>query len=206
MGHCVGGYCSDVVEGRSKIYSLRDKKGQPHVTIETRPMENYELEAAKMKRAGASPEEIAAFFENPPQEIVQIKGKANRAPNAEYLPAVQDFVRSGNFGKIGDLKNAGLVQLPDKRLITNEQFDEGIQRMTGEGEPSINAEWFQRQIKNNPSWWENARDAFEGFSRGGQVRGYAEGGQVSGANFPTGDFDPARIDTIVGELHALNAG
>ena len=46
----------------------------------------------------------------------------------------------------------------------------------------------------------------EGFAQGGQVRGYAEGGQVSGANFPTGDFDPARIDTIVGELHALNAG
>ena len=43
-------------------------------------------------------------------------------------------------------------------------------------------------------------------AKGGEVSGYAEGGQVSGANFPTGDFDPARIDTIVGELHALNAG
>lgn len=43
-------------------------------------------------------------------------------------------------------------------------------------------------------------------AKGGQVRGYQAGGQVSGANFPTGDFDPARIDTIVGELHALNAG
>ncbi|NDG14043.1 MAG: hypothetical protein EB124_13025, partial [Betaproteobacteria bacterium] len=33
MGHCVGGYCPDVIEGRSRIYSLRDKKGEPHVTI-----------------------------------------------------------------------------------------------------------------------------------------------------------------------------
>jgi hypothetical protein len=35
---------------------------------------------------------------------------------------------------------------------------------------------------------------------------FAEGGQVSGANFPTDDFDPARIGSIVDELHALNAG
>lgn len=40
----------------------------------------------------------------------------------------------------------------------------------------------------------------------GRTQLYAEGGAVSGANFPTDDFDPARIDAIVGELHALNAG
>jgi hypothetical protein len=34
MGHCVGGYCPDVIEGKSRIYSLRDSKGEPHVTIE----------------------------------------------------------------------------------------------------------------------------------------------------------------------------
>lgn len=55
--------------------------------------------------------------------------------------------------------------------------------------------------------------AVRGYKAGGVVRSledlhqrYAEGGQVSGANFPTDDFDPARIDAIVGELHALNAG
>jgi len=36
-------------------------------------------------------------------------------------------------------------------------------------------------------------------------KGFSEGGAVSGANFPTVDFDPARIDSIVGELHAMNA-
>lgn len=34
MGHCVGGYCPDVLEGRSRIFSLRDAKGEPHVTVE----------------------------------------------------------------------------------------------------------------------------------------------------------------------------
>ena len=37
MGHCVGGYCPDVIEGKTKIYSLRDAKGEPHVTIEVKP-------------------------------------------------------------------------------------------------------------------------------------------------------------------------
>jgi len=38
MGHCVGEYCPDVAAGRSRIYSLRDAKGEPHVTVETKPV------------------------------------------------------------------------------------------------------------------------------------------------------------------------
>jgi hypothetical protein len=208
LQHCVGGYCPDVVEGRSRIFSLRDEKGQPYVTIETTPSGNNSIKSLK---------------ENSPQnfDIVQIKGKKNQAPASEYLPYVQDFVRSGNFGKIGDLQNTGLVQLPDKRLITNEQFDEAISRISDGGDRPTN-EWFMNVMRGDPSWWEEMKGAFEGFSNGGAVRGYkaggvvrsledlhqryAEGGQVSGANFPTDDFDPARIDAIVGELHALNAG
>lgn len=37
MGHCVGGYCDAVESGRSRIFSLRDAKGEPHVTIEVNP-------------------------------------------------------------------------------------------------------------------------------------------------------------------------
>ena len=37
MGHCVGGYCDDVLEGNSRIFSLRDAKGEPHVTVEVGP-------------------------------------------------------------------------------------------------------------------------------------------------------------------------
>lgn len=218
MGHCVGGYCPDVVEGRSKIYSLRDKKGQPHVTIEVRPgrkltekdMPDDVREMLSEQYGDASREEfeaaVQAYLKQQavPDEIVQIKGKGNKAPKEDYLPAVQDFVRSGNWGRIGDLQNTGLVQLPDKRLITKEQFDEGIQRLTGEGAPSVNAEWFQRQIKRDPSWWDQASGAFEGFARGGAVQGYAAGGLVDDANSPTGDFDPARIDAMVSDLYAMN--
>jgi hypothetical protein len=48
-----------------------------------------------------------------PESITQIKGKQNRAPNAEYLPYVQDLVKSGKWGEVGDLGNTGLARHPD---------------------------------------------------------------------------------------------
>ncbi len=106
MGHCVGGYCDDVLSGRSRIYSLRDAKGQPHVTIETAP----EDEAAR---------------------IVQIKGKANRAPNEEYLPFVQDFVKSGKWSDVGDIENAGMVIGADGSYIVKDSALETLMRERG---------------------------------------------------------------------------
>ncbi|CAB4122792.1 PcfJ-like protein [uncultured Caudovirales phage] len=271
MGHCVGGYCPDVVEGRSKIYSLRDKKGQPHVTIEVKPgVENPSITEGEFKgqrrfivnnkgtgfRTIEKAQKYAQEISTP--EIVQIKGKANRAPNAEYLPAVQDFIRSGNFGKVGDLQNAGLVDVQDPNALL---------RALGKVSPERNIDQaidnFNTAIDSAPNahrymTLDELRDFLggstgpEGLAQGGQVRGYAvgglvnqtvnqpinqaniynsdakqdpassykfadggfagsvpgyaAGGVVSGANFPTDDFDPARIDAIVGELHALNAG
>lgn len=40
MGHCVGSYCDPVMRGRKQIYSLRDKQGRSHVTIEVASMDN----------------------------------------------------------------------------------------------------------------------------------------------------------------------
>lgn len=34
MNHCVGDYCDQVISGRSEIFSLRDEKNKPHVTLE----------------------------------------------------------------------------------------------------------------------------------------------------------------------------
>ncbi len=237
MGHCVGGYCPDVVEGRSKIYSLRDKKGQPHVTIEVapRPIKNWRDvtaavgpdESGKLydefdRIGGFNMDNTDAAFEmfinnkgiKAPEDIVQIKGKANRAPNAEYLPAVQDFVRSGNFGKVGDLQNTGLIDIQDPNAVL---------RALGKVSPERNIQQaidnFNTAVDSAPNsqrymTLDEMRDFLggpppEGFSRGGQVRSlqdlhqrYAEGGAVTGAIFPTEDFDPARIDAIVASLNA----
>lgn len=37
MGHCAGGYGSQVEDGSTQIYSLRDHKGAPHATFEIQP-------------------------------------------------------------------------------------------------------------------------------------------------------------------------
>lgn len=116
MGHCVGGYCPDVAEGRSRIFSLRDAKGQPHVTIEVQPgrapsQSESQLQArAEGLRGQAFAERVFELMEGKetPSNIVQIKGKANRAPKDDYLPFVQDFVKSQRWGRIGDIKNTGL--------------------------------------------------------------------------------------------------
>lgn len=135
MGHCVGGYCDDVAEGRSRIYSLRDAKGQPHVTIEAspQPYEGFdpqgdwdklpeELQDALMKDHGTvnvgwtskikqDPRVLAWEAENiprTPDRIVQIKGKGNAKPIADYIPFVQDFVKSRQWSDVGDIGNAEL--------------------------------------------------------------------------------------------------
>jgi hypothetical protein len=159
MGHCVGGYCPDVAEGRSRIYSLRDAKGQPHVTVETQPhsLPNKfsDLWDVAMKHVDEnSPgwdeitehgdpyevlqEHLGQYSDNPKEtlegilqyfpeardktmaelelgkpSIIQIKGRGNKKPNDEYLPFVQDFVKSGKWSDVGDLNNTGLVKLDD---------------------------------------------------------------------------------------------
>lgn len=45
MGHCVGGYCDEVIGGNTRIFSLRDAKGKPHTTIEVQqqtPFSGYD--------------------------------------------------------------------------------------------------------------------------------------------------------------------
>ena len=133
MGHCVGGYCDDVYEGRSRIYSLRDAKGEPHVTVEVEPRsldtKNWffeqpnEIVGEIRSMVGNSPTsaQMADAIKSHPKyiedsakvspAIVQIKGKQNRAPREEYLPYVQDFVRGGQWSNVGDFQNTGLKTL-----------------------------------------------------------------------------------------------
>ena len=145
MGHCVGGYCPDVIEGRSRIYSLRDKRGEPHVTVEVNPSTRNAMSPADFYQSNKVPEsllkkiseaETAGYFEDigsfddfvktspeyheyldsMPPSIRQIKGKQNAAPKADYLPYVQDFVRSGQWSEVGDLKNTGLIDLKNSGI------------------------------------------------------------------------------------------
>jgi PcfJ-like protein len=138
MGHCVGGYCPDVLERRSRIFSLRDTKGEPHVTVEVKPNQHLDYNTWFDRQPEEIQNRIAQrrledrnhdIYEGPeyladresqPPKIVQIKGKQNLAPKEQYLPFVQDFVKSGNWSDVGDLKNTGLNKIGNQYLTSEE--------------------------------------------------------------------------------------
>ena len=123
MGHCVGGYCDRVSSGDTRIFSLRDQRGEPHVTIETNPgyLNLLDEEAGFLDDMGRLPESdkelqnylreyyppddlegedgISSIRITPREKLVkvwtlsQVKGKANTAPVDEYLPFVQQFLK-----------------------------------------------------------------------------------------------------------------
>jgi hypothetical protein len=199
MGHCVGNYCDDVMEGKSRIFSLRDAKGEPHVTIETRPGRQdraYSDAIAQLRGTEYWPawlENQRTRQDNPgstqdlidymnqfrrsqglepidaekTQDIVQIKGKQNAKPKDDYLPFVQDFVKGGQWGNIGDMENTGLVKLPDGRYITGQQAEEGI---TAIPERVGNAVYDPTYLHAmDPEVWQAVSQYFEGFAIGGRV-------------------------------------
>jgi hypothetical protein len=134
LQHCVGGYCPDVLEGRSRIFSLRDAEGRPHATIEVEPEarigfrqgegpqgDEFYVQQNKYiagQNDGSIPNDVTFAewwrsqngIEEPRrgERISQIKGLQNRKPNDEYMPFIQDFVRSGDWYYVKDLENANL--------------------------------------------------------------------------------------------------
>lgn len=87
MGHCVGkgGYDIGVKEGTTKIYSIRDERGEPHCTIEV---------------CG--------------DDIEQIKGKQNKAPIRKYVPAIKMFIEQKHFNIERGLKHLGFIKQDGK--------------------------------------------------------------------------------------------
>jgi hypothetical protein len=135
-GH--GGY-EAIKSGNAKVYSLRDPKGESHATIEVAktPLRTWDdvTKAVGKEKASALHKEfydigadrtddteaaMAMFLKNkgvqPVESITQIKGKQNAAPNENYQPYVQDFVKSGQWSGVGDLRNTGLM---DVKFMTN---------------------------------------------------------------------------------------
>lgn len=158
MGHCVGGYCPDVLEGRSRIFSLRGPKGESHVTVETSPGSIREYESAAnalsdddLYKHGQLAKKLMAenknlnygdadqmayqqLFGALPERIVQIKGKQNEAPVEKYLPFVQDFVKGGKWSEVGDLRNTGLLRYDTPegvKYITKDEYSDMLLKELG---------------------------------------------------------------------------
>jgi hypothetical protein len=131
-------------------------------------------------------------LEEPPS-ITQIKGKQNRAPNEEYLPYIQDFVRGGKWSDVGDIQNTGM-------RATSSVFSDAELRMLRErGETDIphilSGEDIQRlhniivpegkRLKYDAKG--NIIGSDEGFAHGGAVH-MAGGGAIKAALAKLGKF------------------
>jgi hypothetical protein len=183
MRHCVGRYCDDVASGKSRIFSLRDAKGQPHVTIETRPGDFGGTDEAgfiqraqdrgwdqdRIQRHIAQLNESNAFDPT----IIQIKGKSDKKPNDEYLPFVQDFVKSGKWSDVGDLQNSGLRKTSDAWNANELKKiqDAGITVPSHATQAEIDA--IGEQVW--PGQWGAST---KGFAAGGSVQHFDGGGAV----------------------------
>jgi hypothetical protein len=169
-----GGY-EAIKSGNAKVYSLRDPKGQSHVTVEVGkvPLRTWDdvTKAVGKEKAAALHKEfydigadrtdnteaaMAMFLKNkgvqPVESITQIKGKQNAAPNEEYLPFVQDFVRSGDWADVGDFKNTGLMRAEavkkagwdlgdiNQKYLTKQEYDDLLLKQLGNPPPEGMAE------------------------------------------------------------------
>ena len=121
MQNCIGNYCEDITEDGTKLFSLRDKAGNPHVNIEMKPVgvkyEDFKKAFGEEKADELldrySPKELINLYpEFRRYSVKQIKGKQNEAPVREYIPYVQDFLKNqGPFESIDDLSNAKMIDL-----------------------------------------------------------------------------------------------
>ena len=198
MQHCVGGYCDDVISGRSRIFSLRDAKGNPHATIEVKPPQDVSEELQYKYKDKINNKLMDYLIDNPdadrdvalnhvlsqlqkdmPSSIHQIKGMNDRIPKEEYLPYVQDFVRSGKWSDVKDFQNTGLIKIDPVSDLAKSLESQGIaippyatneeitsllkQAKVGSySEPSKGITYINN---DHPDW----REAGDGMKRGGVV-------------------------------------
>lgn len=100
-GYGLGGWDA-IKRGDAEILSLRDSKGMSHVTIEVAN------QRAVQERGG-----YGRF-----PEILQIRGKGNAPVPERYQQAIADFLNSREWEKVGDLDNAGIVEVDGKYVPT----------------------------------------------------------------------------------------
>jgi hypothetical protein len=222
LQHCVGGanYCDKVQAGESKIYSLRDARGKPHATIEVTAGRLSgknsldEWKAAFAKTHGeekvepylAEHPEIAEAFK---PAINQIKGLKNGPPEKQYLPQIQDFIKSGNWSDVGDIDNAGMRRTRDvlndleRKTLLERGYDFGDYMTT------------QERQGLQKLWDEGRASGSEGFAAGGYVeydpdyvdtqvdrtrQGFAAGGAVNAGN-EANLYDETKIQSLVDSLN-----
>jgi hypothetical protein len=98
MGHCVGGYWSRVKGGDTRIISLRDRDGHPHVTIElSRPAEVHVEGRGNVRLMSNLRAGMNQVMTSVDWYAAQIRGKQNRMPVDKYADKVRRWLRDASI-------------------------------------------------------------------------------------------------------------
>ena len=107
--------------------------------------------------------------------IEQIKGVNNARIEEKYWPLVQDFVESGTWSNVKDLRNAGLNKLNElevyQQKIANKIFPE--KKYFNNNDLDKIQQEHSKLLSTNAYALDGS---VRGYAQGGSVRGYAEGG------------------------------
>lgn len=123
MGHCSGGYDRRVNDGTTQIYSLRDPKNKPHVTIEMMIPKTPQEEVKMLRSPNSNP--VYKHI-----DIQQIQGKGNEEPIDEYKQYVKQWFDSlkqqGYQFEPIDLDNEESIDITNFHEFKNKQDDYGV--------------------------------------------------------------------------------
>jgi len=145
-------------EGQAHDYVRR---ANPRLDTETDEYMEAVHERANDLAAAWNDKQLAPEVAHP--RIRQIKGMNDRIPKEEYLPYVQDFVRSGKWSEVGDLHHTGLFAIDpasDVALYLKNAGKPVPKYATGEELNEISS------AMANPKWVPPE----DGMKRGGVVR------------------------------------
>lgn len=142
MGHCVGSYSDDIMEGKKLIVSLRGKNNKPHVTI---GLSIIERESDRLEC-----------------EIEEIKGRANEVPHSKYRKYIDAFI--GKFEN--SLDGPISIEFPDSTIMADYKdmiadfvllgyisLPENILRIPG-GKEYIEMLNVHVETNDNDTWWD----------------------------------------------------
>lgn len=140
MGHCVGGYCPDVSSGNSRILSLRDAEGQPHVTVE--------LSKAPYSDLGDAPNDVVTRLQNEGENLARQRG---------LVPGTQDFDDFAMDHR--DYGTQNWIDAANAKARDNPLWN--INQIKGKQNAAPVAKYLpavQDLVKNLGPWGDNARD------------------------------------------------
>ncbi|MDO9441822.1 MAG: hypothetical protein Q7T73_13120 [Beijerinckiaceae bacterium] len=171
MGHCVGDGSYDFGEGSEAVFSLRDQKNQPHVTVE---LSGLELEQAQCRGNTAPPPRFEPLIERL-RAVVGARLEILEDPMAEVTDGVhlndsatwqEIHVANGVLHRVGGPARIGAMSAEywidgkqtDTRFIVpslaEEEWDDAAGLQHRDGGPARIA--YSRAFPNGvPEWWQH---------------------------------------------------